>query len=111
MYNPLLFLEYTDIIPTDFDNKVARVCFIAIHNLYEEGATAGTTEESSEITSKSEEEKSNTESENSTSESSENHHNHNDAHHSSVLLYQACAWHWSFLLFWPLFNHFSTQCP
>ena len=39
MYNPLLFLEYTDILPTDFDNKVARVCFIAIHNLYEEGAT------------------------------------------------------------------------
>ena len=39
MYNPLLFLEYTDILPTDFDNKVARVCFIAIHNLYSEGAT------------------------------------------------------------------------
>lgn len=39
MYNPLLLLEYTDIYPTDFDNKTARVCFIAIHNLYEEGAT------------------------------------------------------------------------
>lgn len=43
MYNPLLFLEYTDILPTDFDNKVARVCFIAIHNLYSEGATKLTT--------------------------------------------------------------------
>ena len=39
MYNPLLFLEYPDILPTDFDNKVVRVCFIAIHNLYDEGAT------------------------------------------------------------------------
>lgn len=39
MQNPLLFLEYTDITPTDFDVKVARVCFVTIKNLYEEGAT------------------------------------------------------------------------
>lgn len=39
MYNTLLLLEYPDILPTDFDNKVVRVCFIAIHNLYNEGAT------------------------------------------------------------------------
>ena len=39
MYNTLLFIEYPDILPTDFDMKVARVCLIAIQNLYEEGAT------------------------------------------------------------------------
>ena len=39
MRNPLLFLEYTDIYPTDFDEKVIRICFIIIKNLYEEGAT------------------------------------------------------------------------
>ena len=39
MHNPLLFLEYPDLYPTDFDNKVARICFINIHKLYEEGAT------------------------------------------------------------------------
>lgn len=39
MLNPLLFLEYTDITPSDFDLKVARVCFIIIKKLYEEGAT------------------------------------------------------------------------
>jgi len=39
MKNPLLFLEYTDIYPTDFDLKVARICFILIKKLYEEGAT------------------------------------------------------------------------
>ena len=39
MKNPLLFLEYTDINPVDFDIKVARVCFIVIKNLYEQGAT------------------------------------------------------------------------
>ena len=38
MLNPLLFLEYTDINPTDFDDKAARACFITIKNLYEEGA-------------------------------------------------------------------------
>ena len=37
MLNPLLFLEYTDISPTDFDDKAIRVCFIIIKNLYEEG--------------------------------------------------------------------------
>ena len=37
--NPLLLLEYQDIYPTDFDLKVARVCFIVIQNLYNEGAT------------------------------------------------------------------------
>lgn len=39
MQNPLLLLEYTDIYPTDFDNKVARICFIIIQKLYNEGAT------------------------------------------------------------------------
>ena len=38
MLNPLLFLEYTDINPTDFDDKAVRACFITIKNLYEEGA-------------------------------------------------------------------------
>lgn len=40
MKNPLLFLEYQDIFPTDFDQKVARICFIIIQKLYNEGATA-----------------------------------------------------------------------
>ena len=39
MLNPLLFLEYPDLYSTDFDNKVARICFINIKNLYENGAT------------------------------------------------------------------------
>ena len=39
MLNPLLFLEYSDLYPTDFDNKVARICFINIKNLYDNGAT------------------------------------------------------------------------
>ena len=41
MKNPLLFLEYPDIHPLDFDNtnKVARICFISIQRLYNEGAT------------------------------------------------------------------------
>ena len=39
MKNPLLFLEYTDIYPTDFDEKVIRICFIIIKKLYDEGAT------------------------------------------------------------------------
>ena len=39
MYNPLLFLEYTDIYSTDFESKVARACFAAIYNLYGQGAT------------------------------------------------------------------------
>ena len=38
MQNPLLLLEYTDIFPADFDNKVARICFISIQRLYNEGA-------------------------------------------------------------------------
>lgn len=38
MKNPLLFLEYTDIYPTDFDIKIARICFIVIKKLYEAGA-------------------------------------------------------------------------
>ena len=38
MQNPLLFLEYPDIDPSDFDLKVARVCFIIIKKLYEQGA-------------------------------------------------------------------------
>lgn len=40
MQNPLLFIEYPDINPKDFDYKVARVCFIVIQNLYNEGATS-----------------------------------------------------------------------
>ena len=39
MLNPLLFLEYPDLNAADFDNKVARVCFINIKKLYNEGAT------------------------------------------------------------------------
>lgn len=39
MKNPLLLLEYTDIYPTDFDDKVIRICFIIIKKLYDEGAT------------------------------------------------------------------------
>ena len=39
MINPLLLIEYTDIYPMDFDNKVARICFIIIQKLYNEGAT------------------------------------------------------------------------
>ena len=39
MQKPLLLLEYSDIYPTDFDLKIARICFIIIKNLYNEGAT------------------------------------------------------------------------
>ena len=39
MLNTLLFLEYPEIVPSDFDNNLIRVCFIAIKNLYNEGAT------------------------------------------------------------------------
>ena len=39
MQNPLLFVEYMDMCPTDFDWKVARVCFLIIKQLYQEGAT------------------------------------------------------------------------
>ena len=40
MLNPLLFIEYPDMSPTDFvDCKVARICFINIQHLYNEGAT------------------------------------------------------------------------
>ena len=38
MLNPLLFLEYTDISPIDFDDRAIGACFITIKNLYEEGA-------------------------------------------------------------------------
>lgn len=38
MLNPLLLVEYSDIIPADFDDKVARVCFMMIDKLYQEGA-------------------------------------------------------------------------
>ena len=38
MYKPLLFLEYTDINPIDFDYKPARVCLNCIKKLYENGA-------------------------------------------------------------------------
>ena len=38
MLNPLLFLEYPDLTPADFDNKVVRTCFIAIQKLYKQGA-------------------------------------------------------------------------
>ena len=39
MYKPLLFLEYTDIRPADFDFKPAIVCFNTIKKMYEGGAT------------------------------------------------------------------------
>ena len=39
MYKPLLFLEYPDIQPQDFDFKPAKVCLLAIRKLYESGAT------------------------------------------------------------------------
>ena len=39
MYKPLLFLEYPDIQPQDFDFKPAKVCLFAIKKLYEAGAT------------------------------------------------------------------------
>jgi len=38
MHNPILFLSYTDIFPTDFDSKVIRICFISIQNLFSQGA-------------------------------------------------------------------------
>lgn len=38
MQNPLLLLEYSDIQPADFDLKVARICFIIIKKMYEQGA-------------------------------------------------------------------------
>ena len=38
MLNTLLFLEYPELAPSDFDNNLIRVCFIAIKNLYNEGA-------------------------------------------------------------------------
>ena len=39
MYKPLLFLEYPDIQPQDFDFKPAKVCLFAIKKLYEAGGT------------------------------------------------------------------------
>lgn len=39
MQNPLLFLEYPDLTPNDFQEEIFRICFVAIHNLYEQGAT------------------------------------------------------------------------
>ena len=40
MINPLLFIQYQDIYPTDFiECKIARICFINIQKLYNEGAT------------------------------------------------------------------------
>ena len=38
MLNPLLLLEYSDIYAADFENKVARICFINIKNLFDKGA-------------------------------------------------------------------------
>lgn len=40
MHNTLLFLEYPDILPTDFEKeaKSARICFTIIKNLYQQGA-------------------------------------------------------------------------
>ena len=43
MLNTLLFLEYPDLTPSDFDNNVIRICFIAINNLYKQGAIKLTT--------------------------------------------------------------------
>ena len=42
MQKPLLFLEYMDIQPSDFDYKAARVCLNAIRKLYEGGVTSMT---------------------------------------------------------------------
>ena len=39
MYKPLLFVEYPDIQPQDFDYKPARVCLLAVKKLYEAGAS------------------------------------------------------------------------
>lgn len=39
MYKPLLFLEFPDIRPQDFDFRPAKVCLYAIKKLYEAGAT------------------------------------------------------------------------
>ena len=38
MYRPQLFIEYPDIVVSDFDYKPARVCLNAIKKLYEGGA-------------------------------------------------------------------------
>lgn len=38
MKRPNLLLEYTDINPIDFDIKVARICFVIIKKLFEQGA-------------------------------------------------------------------------
>lgn len=38
MYRPQLFVEYPDIVVSDFDYKPARVCLNAIKKLYEGGA-------------------------------------------------------------------------
>ena len=40
MHKPLLFLEFLDIQPSDFDYKPAKVCLGAIKNLYEAGVTS-----------------------------------------------------------------------
>ena len=39
MLQPLLFLEYPDLTPFDFDSNLMRICFSAINNLYSQGAT------------------------------------------------------------------------
>lgn len=33
MKNPLLLIDYNDISPMDFDEKIIRICFIAIKDL------------------------------------------------------------------------------
>ena len=40
MIKPSLFLEYPDIFVTDFDDKVTKVCFMAIRRLYDYGAAS-----------------------------------------------------------------------
>ena len=40
MKNPAFLLEYQDIHPNDFDLQIARICFILIQKLYNEGATS-----------------------------------------------------------------------
>ena len=42
MYKPLLFLEYPDIRPRDFDFDPAKICLFAIKKLYEAGAASMT---------------------------------------------------------------------
>ena len=45
MLNPLLLIEYPDIYPSDFDDKMARICCAAIQQMIKAGAVKLTVEE------------------------------------------------------------------